>query len=145
MTEPQTEKELMTALNGIRMNVGRHKGELFTRIPLSYLKWMVNTHHTESRHAEMELKRRGTTTPLLDISGHAIDRASQRHLKIWRATRKENEGLHSWLMRMSTEALQQGQKEPNDRYRYMGMTFVFQLDTEWPVLVTVMPDNKGKR
>lgn len=127
----------MTDLNthGYTMPNGKHIGQLITRVPISYLKWMVCNRHTASAYAKAELDRRGTTTPELDISGHAIDRASQCLLEHWQKYRNGEEGLHGWLCRVSAEALQVG---TGDKVSYMGIKFVFERDGEWPVLKTVM-------
>ena len=119
---------------------GRHAGTLYTRVPVSYLKWMVNSGHNKSEIAAAELKRRGTVTPELDVSGHAIDRASLSCRKIWHQTRHEEEGLHAWLVRMSTEAITKGDIDEKGRYHHNGMLFRFYNDGEWPVLKTVMRD-----
>lgn len=116
---------------------GRHKGVPYTRLPVSYLKWMVNCKHSKNHIAEAELQRRGTVTPELEISGHAIDRASLHCLEIWRNTRLKEEGLHAWLIRVSQEALKSGSKK-KDKYHYLAMKFVFEEDGIWPVLKTVM-------
>lgn len=117
---------------------GRHKGVPYTRMPISYLKWLANTpaHHAHKIGAA-ELKRRGTTTPDLDVSGHAIDRASLNCRKIWHESRGPDEGIHAWLCRMSAEALKE-QPDKQGRYHYNGMVFCFEQDGIWPVLKTVM-------
>ncbi len=120
------------------ISFGRHKGERWTRLPVSYLKWLVNEGARDADRAQAELDRRGTTTPDLDLSGHAIDRASLRCRKIWHETRGENEGLHSWLCRMAAEARKDGTREGDDRWRYRGMILVFEESGVWPVLKTVM-------
>ena len=117
---------------------GMHKGVLYTRIPVSYLKWMVNSNHDKKDIAEAELKRRGTVTPEIDVSGHAIDKASLRCLDIWQKIGKHGEGLHAWLVRVSLEALKNGIKNSEGKYSYRGLRFVFVKDGIWPVLKTVM-------
>jgi hypothetical protein len=124
---------------------GKHKGELYTRIPVSYLKWMVNVGHNQVEIAQAELDRRGTTTPNLEISGHAIDRASLLCLKLWQLTRNQDEGLHAWLIRMSQEALESVGGEVEGKVLYSGMKFVFEMDGVWPVLKTVMPGTRAQQ
>ena len=136
MTEPRAAD--LPDTHNVVCDFGRHKGTLYTRMPVGYLKWMVNSRHSQVRFAEAELQRRGTTTPDLDVSGHAIDRASLRCRKAWHQTGHENEGLHSWLCRMAGDARQLGTRE-GERLRYAGMVFVFEEDGVWPVLKTVMP------
>jgi len=122
---------------------GKHKGVPYTQIPVSYLLWMVNAGHSRKHIAEAELKRRGTVFPELDISGHAIDRASLHCLEIWQATRRDNEeGLHAWLVRLATEALKIGQRDDKGSYLHKGLRFVFEQDGIWPVLKTVMKAKK---
>lgn len=126
--------------HGYIMKAGRHRDKPITRVPISYLKWMINTRHTAGAYAAAELERRGTVTPDLDISGHALDRASLHCLDHWRATGKKDEGLHAWLARMAAEALAKGVTF-RDRVHHAGMVFAFEMDCEWPVLKTVMRDN----
>lgn len=126
-----------------RMPNGRHKGERITRVPVSYLKWMVNVRHSEAAMAAAELERRDTVTPDLEVSGHAIDRASLLCRRIWHETSDEGEGLHAWLVRLAREALDHGEvhTEPG-RYEYEGLSFRFQMDGVWPVLKTVLPGRR---
>ena len=124
------------------VDFGRHSGQPWTRVPISYLKWLANTpSHRAHDIAKAELDRRGTTTPTLDVSGHAIDRASLTLRKTWHETSKEDEGLHAWLCRMAAEARAYGDISSSDDgvVFYKGMKFVFEMDTVWPVLKTVMP------
>ena len=133
----------MTGINthNTRINFGRHNGELYTRLPVSYLKWMVNVSSQQADAAAAELKRRGTVTPELDVSGHAIDKASLRCRKTWHETREKDEGIYSWLNRMAGEALSFGVHDDSNpgRYRYRDMVFVFETELSWPILKTVMP------
>ena len=136
----------MSELNTHNMvcDFGRHNGVPYTRMPVSYLKWMVNSGHSKSEIAAAELKRRGTVTPELDVSGHAIDRASLYCRKIWHETSDSDreEGIHAWLVRMAGEALAKSDKDEKGRYHHAGMMFVFEQDGVWPVLTTVMRRNK---
>lgn len=125
---------------------GRHKGELITRVPVHYLKWMVNVRHSCADKASAELGRRGTVTPDLEVSGHAIDRASLLCRRYWHETANEGEGLHAWLVRVSQEALDKGEPWPDDpdRRRWKGLRFQFEMDGVWPVLKTVLPAKKRR-
>lgn len=131
--------------HGMVCDFGKHAGERYTRIPVSYLKWMVNAGHTKADIAAAELKRRGTTTPELEISGHAIDRVSLFCRSIWHYTRNEDEGIHSWLVRVSQEALASVDGKPEGKVLYLGMKFVFEIDGVWPVVKTVMPGTKAQQ
>lgn len=118
---------------------GRHKGLLYTRLPVQYLKWMVQSSHSKAEIAKAELERRGTVTPNLEISGHAIDRASLNCRKIWHETAKDNnEGIHAWLVRICEEALSEYKPDEESSIFYKGMKLVFESG-EWPVLKTIIP------
>ena len=121
---------------------GRHRGTLYTRLPVSYLKWMVNTQHSRAEIAAAELGRRGTVTPELDVSGHAVDRASIIGLEVWKTTRRDDEGLHAWLCRRAAEALATHDADAQGRLRHGGLKFVFEHEGAWPILKTVMRDRE---
>jgi uncharacterized protein (DUF3820 family) len=131
----------MTTINthNLICDFGKHKGEPYTRLPVGYLTWMVNSNHSRADIAEAELKRRGTVMPELDISGHAIDRASLNCRKIWHQSRGENEGLHAWLQRICKEALEKKDIDDKGRYLWGDVQLVFEMDGRWPVLKTIMP------
>lgn len=124
-----------------KMPSGKHQGELITRVPVSYLKWMVCVDHSHAKYAQAEMDRRGTVTPEIDISGHAIDSASLRVLGLWNKTRQDQEGLNAWLCRLGQEALRDGE-EVDGKIHYAGMRWVFQMDGKWPVLKTIMTDKR---
>jgi len=121
---------------------GPYKGERWTRIPASYLKRIANDKggHKGAPIAVAELKRRGTVTPEIDVSGHAVDRASQVLIGKWMELRTGNEGIHAWLCRMAFEARERG-KKVDDKYHFAGMKFVFAESALYPVLMSVMADN----
>ena len=123
---------------------GKHKGELWTRVPVSYLKWLVNQPprpgFTGTDIAKAELARRGSFTPTIEVSGHAIDRASLNCRKIWHQTARDaEEGLHAWLCRMAAEALENGEVLESGKIRYAGMKFVVDHGEIYPTLKTVHP------
>ena len=129
------EKEMTT--HNLIVKFGKHKGERWTRLPISYLKWLINEETQYSDIAEAELKRRGTILDHeIDISGHAVDRASINCMNHWRKTRKRNEGLYSWLMRMSKAAIKQDGKK--EKIVYKGVTFVFCYGKLYPTLKTII-------
>ena len=129
--------------HGMICDFGKHSGTPYTRLPVSYLRWMVNVRHSRADIAQAELDRRGTTVPDLDISGHAIDTASLRVRRTWHETRRKDEGLHSWLCRVSAEALAAAEPDEDGRCYHLGMKLVFEMDGVWPVLKTVMPAKNG--
>jgi hypothetical protein len=100
---------------------------------------MVQSSHSKAEIAKAELERRGTVTPNLEISGHAIDRASLNCRKIWHETAKDNnEGIHAWLVRICEEALSEYKPDEESSIFYKGMKLVFESG-EWPVLKTIIP------
>ena len=123
--------------HGMRVEFGKHKGELFTRVPVSYLKWMINDSVQQCDIAKAEFERRGDTMPKVELSGHAIDNASLRVRKIWHETKLKNEGMYSWLQRMTLEAINKGAKI-GDSIHYKGMKFCVVDGEEFPVLKTIM-------
>lgn len=119
---------------------GRFKGEPWTRLPVSYLKWLGNEGGRYAPTALAEMKRRGIPlTQEVDVTGHAVDRASQKMIGKWMETRVGDEGIHSWLARMATAARARG-REFDGRYEYAGMLFTFAEGQLFPVLTTVMLD-----
>jgi hypothetical protein len=133
--------------HNIKVQFGKHKGELWTRVPRSYLTWLINEQPlngdtSNQKIAKSELERRGTTVKTdLDISGHAIDRASLRCRKIWHQTSLQDEGIYSWLTRISNEALDKC--EHSERIKYNGLKLVFNYGNYYPTLKSVIPDKKG--
>jgi len=124
------------------MTYGRHKGQLFTRLPISYLKWLIGKQAPDWEVAQAELERRGTTTLYdMEISGHAIDRASEPVVfKLFQATKLKNEGLHAWLYRMATDARKKGEENSPNKYHYKKLKFVFEDNDYYPTLKTVIPN-----
>jgi len=97
---------------------------------------MVNVTHSMAEDARTELARRGTILEMqFEISGHAVDRASQRCLGVWRKDRDGDEGLYKWLHRRGAEALGLAK---DDKATHIGIKWVFERDCEWPILKTVM-------
>lgn len=124
------------------IDFGKHKGVAWTKVPISYISWMANQKEVSQNVliARAEQKRRGTSYPNIEISGHAIDRASLHCRKIWHETAlTPEEGLNSWLIRMSNEA-RQANVIKNGKYCYKGMKFAFEEGEFYPSLKTVMRD-----
>jgi hypothetical protein len=130
--------------HNLRVDFGKHKGELWTRVPVAYLKWLtnkapINPGDIAGDIARSELKRRGTVTPTIEVSGHAIDRASLSCRKIWHETRGPDEGLHAWLCRMAQAALDAKDETKSGKFHHCGMLFAFEFGECYPALKTVMP------
>lgn len=118
--------------------VGKHAGELITRVPVSYLRYVVREGLTLAPIAEAEIVRRGTILPDLDITLHAVDRASVKLRRLWLATQlTKDEGIATWLARMAAEALTMGVRIGDGPIMYLGCKFAFDLEGRWPLLKTV--------
>jgi hypothetical protein len=123
------------------VDFGKHKGERWTRLPISYLKWLINDGTQYANIARSELERRGhTELGDMEISGHAIDRASLFCWKVWKETKNKDEGLHAWLYRIALEALERGEVtgEEKEGRVYMGLRFVYEFGDIYPTLKTVI-------
>ena len=123
--------------HGLTIDFGKHKGELFTRLPRSYIRWMINEVTPQADIARAEFERRGDTMPKVELSGHAIDNASLRVLSIWQTNPDKQEGFYSWLQRMTLEAIAQG-VPIGDKIHYKGMKFCIAEGEEFPTLKTIM-------
>lgn len=121
------------------LDFGKHKGESWGKVPRDYLNWLANQPTSENvERARKEIERRGTAYPTVEISGHAIDRASLRCLKIYLNNKNKGEGLYSWLIRISNEAIVNGEEKiKNNIYRYKGIDFIFKFGEIYPVLKSV--------
>lgn len=129
---------------------GQHIGERWTRVPINYLRWMWNNNHTHLEYAAKEMERRGMafTKVEMELSGHAIDRAST-HDEIRRSWEREGlvhgVGLSRWLTRLAAEAHKTPPTRSGQRV-FSGFVFEFFEGEAWPVLKTIYPvkDDKGK-
>jgi hypothetical protein len=107
------------------VDFGKYKGERWTRLPISYLRFLINVHSQYRDVARAELKRRGTQIDGgIELSAHSVDRASLYLIPKWKHWRKKDEGLYSWLSRMCREALQYGFINEGE-VDYHGMKFIF--------------------
>ncbi len=131
------------------IDFGKHRGKRWTRVPVSYLRWIANLSppHRYREVAVAELERRNI--PLvnceIEITGHAIDSASLRLRRTWHETRKKNEGLHAWLQRICSEALADGDPDSEGRYNWQGMTLIFEAGEIVPILKTCMPVKTSRK
>jgi len=125
--------------HGLWIEFGKHKGERWTRVPFSYLRWIVCSMTDKPQIvaiAQAEIERRGGERPELDISAHAVDRASLRCRKRWHEDRGEDEGLYSWLTRITLEAVKDGTVDEQGRYRWKGMKLVIEIGNV-PILKSI--------
>lgn len=137
---------MSTELERVYLPCGKHAGQPITRVPVGYLRWMVQVGHRLADYAKHELKRRGSVLPDLEVSGHAIDRASLKLWGLFHARQDRDQGLNAWLTQRSTQALQYGEAIDRDdsgvKLKHNGIVFVFQIDNQWPVLKTCWPARK---
>ena len=127
------------------VDFGKYKGERWTRVPASYLRWLANAPEGGANVdiAKAEIERRGTKIEGdIEVTPHAIDRASQNLLTRWKNTRHHGEGLYSWVWRMAHEAIKHCSDHPlPERITYKGIRFVFRHGRYFPVLKTVIVKN----
>lgn len=136
---------------------GKHKGERWTRLPVGYLKWMSNQLTGEGqRLADLELERRGSIVePTIELSGHAIDRASIYFIDKWLLQRShDKEGFHTWLAKTAQQAYDIAEVPPYSetseepvtiKVKYNGMKLAIMVGRHYPVLKTVMPTKEDQR
>ena len=124
-------------LHGRRIFDDESRGERLTRIPRVALRRMIRDGHPDAALAEAELERRGDTAKYdIEISAHAINRASQRCLRAWRKHRQPDEGIQTWLARIAREGLIAAGERRNQIERD-GIVIVFNHDGAWPLVTTV--------
>lgn len=114
------------------MTFGKYEGQRVTRVPVSYLKWAVSNRaetiiETKDGRfpfhevAKAEIQRRGERLENIEVSHHAIDRASLYFMPKFRLEHGHMEGLASWLARLSWEAWRD--RKPGER----------QIDGTWKI------------
>jgi hypothetical protein len=99
------------------------------------LRWLINVDSDVADLARAELERRGTTIDaVVEVSGHAIDRASLSPIRgVWKDDRLPGEGLHAWLTRVATEAF-----DGTEEATHKDIKFAFALGAVYPTLKTVV-------
>jgi hypothetical protein len=117
----------------------KHAGERIQRVPASYLMWMVGASAGPWQIAQLELDRRSIKLPTVEVSHHAIDSASLRIRRTWHETREKEEGLYTWLARMTEEAIEKGERGDEGEIVYLGVKWVITEAGRWPTLKTVIP------
>lgn len=123
---------------------GQYEGQRWTRLPVSYLRYLANETRGDSKKmAEAELSRRGSLIPKgeVELSGHSIDRASMMLTPDdW-----GDKGLHSYLYELSVIAYTFTKKEEGDeKVDHDGWAFVFKHGSHYPILKTFMRGKKKK-
>jgi hypothetical protein len=121
---------------------GRWCGELVTRVPLAVLRRIARGTGPDAAMAAAELNRRGAVLPAIEITMHAIDRASQSLLGVWRKTRQPGEGLNAWLHRMAAEAVEARRdahtEKPAKLRSPAGIEFALDWTGKYPLVKTVV-------
>jgi len=121
------------------VNFGKHKGERWTRIPISYLRWLIDVDSQYAPIAKKELARRGTILEHeIILTSHAIDRFYLRYFKagIKRKDIVISGGIYSYLYKLANEALKLANGVEEVKYKKLKFIFRYgKLDT---ALVTVM-------
>lgn len=122
-----------------RIPMGKYKGCLITRVPPRYLRWMVSSGHILMSFAKQELERRGTEESNIEITSHAVDRASCRLMDKYMAEAGADEGINTWLAKKAEEALNDydGELKDNIQVLYEGVTYAFEMKFVLPVLMSV--------
>ena len=131
-----TEQELY----GERMTDGPHAGRYMTQMSQSYLRRVISEGWADAERARAELDRRGTPyhdTPV-EISNHAIDRASTRCLDRYLTDSNDDEGLFAWLVRVCAEAITWNNVDGTGNLVHKGMRLKIDFTPKVPILVTVM-------
>jgi hypothetical protein len=140
-------------MHGLVVTFGRYKGERWTRLPLNYLRHAINSLNGPAQNlAKLELERRGITLDAeIEVTAHALDRASLSLLPYWQKTGKPAEGLHSWLTRCASNAFGEAEQDatmiiessvtsegkPSRTVIAGDVKYVFVLGNYHPILVTV--------
>jgi hypothetical protein len=132
------------------MPFGKFRGQLITRVPVSYLNWSIANKVTQpvetkggtvpfSEVAAAEIKRRGERRQDIDVSGHAIDRMSTKHLQVWYQNRQTDEGLLSFMQRVGLEAWSNRWTLPTSRDEKDGSWKIFYLNVDWVIFEMAIP------
>lgn len=127
------------------VDFGRYRGERWTRLPLEYLRWLGNQESHNSEIARAEMERRGSVVDMeVEISSHAIDRASEKHLDKWLKEKHMLGGIHHWLHFRACLARDKSKtrqyKNVGQKYKVTdnGMKFLFEKGKLYDKLVSIM-------
>lgn len=133
-----------------RLAFGKHCGELVTRIPVSYLRWLViagvsapvqlpaeGTQVSAHRVAAAEMERRGERLNSVEISAHSVDRFSVHGLSIWRREARKGEGMYSFIERVAASLM--ATDSGKCTVEHLGLRWIFDHSGRVPVLKTVVP------
>lgn len=135
--------KIMEELHNAKIETGKYRGELWTRLPLAYVKFLANSSQgSQQAIALAELERRGIDPGKdgygIDVTMHSVDRASQKLLHFWNDRRIGDEGLATWMARTALEAIEKGRYH-NGRYEFEGIRYVIKKGYLEPVLASIYP------
>lgn len=137
-----------TEYHSLTIPFGKHFGVRLVNLPVSYVKWLANENVPAwTNYARAELRRRGTVTPTVEVSGHAIDRASLLCRVIWHRhyDGREKCGLHAWLVEIAEAAIKRD-GEPKEgevkKYKVAGVKLAIRGGHLYKTVLTCLP---GKR
>lgn len=129
------------AQDGKLVPYGKYKGYQWSMVPIRFLKFQLNNKTSLMGQCERELKRRGAVNmDYLEVTFHAINRASVKLLNEYLNTRKPDEGIHDWLHRLATIASYRMNSEMVVNHEHICFTFIRGL--EGYILVTVYPERE---
>jgi hypothetical protein len=130
--------ELLMSEN-FRLPTGKFRGVLITRVPPGYLRWMISSGHVLWEFAKKELDRRGSEELNIEVTAHAIDRASCRLIDKFMAEASPQEGIWTWLAKKAEEALAKydGMLQDNIQVLHEEVVYVFEMKFVVPVLTSV--------
>jgi len=116
----------------IIFNFGKkHSGKRMAEVPADYLRWVMNTVSDKPQIVHLatrQLEQRGSLEiPQVDLSPHAVDRASQRMLAAWLEDTNESRepGLYRWLAEKTGKAIAEGTSPPNEPAVFIHDGFVY--------------------
>jgi len=126
------------------IHFGPHIGKPYTRLPIQYLRWLVNKDvqfENANKMALAELQRRGISLEKrhVDVSMHAIDRVTTDYFDVYLEHRASpREGVASWLFRtvenrLSWNSPSAGQED----FHLHGLRFIVRWGCTHPTLVTL--------
>ena len=139
----ETKKYRKVRTDNVEIGFGKHRGQLWTRLPVSYLRWIMQQERKgqiekAQDYAGSELERRGTDLSIeMEITPHAINKCSLRHMGLYRAKKKKDEGIYTFILRMASFSIEKGEELVDGKRKIAGVTFCFDFSLCQPVLKTV--------
>lgn len=152
-TRKRLDNNFDVIVNAGYVHFGPYKGTLWNRVPIHYLKEIVDTQPEDTTiwwQAKKQLEKRAVSAEKqMDISRHAINRMSTRFLDEYISKRKElprgdYEGIVDYTNRLAWDAIKEGNIIPNDEdgilieYQNKKWKFVRLANGE-PRLITIVP------